>query len=104
MGDKNPSKISKEIEEVKPEYGRNKILAIGILAVIFIIIGVGVYFYSQSGILLQTNETTESSLNNELSLPEPERQPTTTQNESSLPEPERQPTTGNESSLPEPPR
>ncbi len=105
MGDKTPSKVSKEIEEVKSEYRRNKILAIGTLAIIFIIVGIGLYFYFQSGILPQTNETTESSLNNESSLPEPERQPETTGNESSLPEPERQPgTTGNESSLPEPPR
>ncbi len=101
--DKN--EVSKISKEVKSEYRRNKILAIGTLAVIFIIIGIGLYFYSQSGILPQTNETTESSLNNQSSLPEPERQPETTDNESSLPEPERQPeTTGNESSLPEPPR
>ncbi len=100
--DKN--EVSKISKEVKSEYRRNKILAISTLAVIFIIIGIGVYFYSQSGVLPQTNETTESSLSNQSSLPEPERQPTTTDNESSLPEPERQPTTSNESSLPEPPR
>ncbi len=58
MGDKTPSKISKEIEGIKSEYRRNKILAIGALAVIFITIGIGLYFYSQSGILPQTNETT----------------------------------------------
>ncbi len=85
MGDKNPSNILSVV-------------------IIILIIGIGVYFYSQSGVLPKTNETTESSLNNQSSLPEPERQSGTTGNESSLPEPERQPRTSNESSLPEPPR
>ncbi len=56
--DKN--EVSKISKEVKSEYRRNKILAISTLAVIFIIIGIGVYFYFQSGILPKTNETTEN--------------------------------------------